>query len=497
MSQTAENLDALENEEKVILPPTLDIKISPDRMMAFLRVSNVPDSDYELDKEYVLEALKEREIVFGVLENEIQEYCIQRKYFRELKVAKGVEPLNGEDGSVVYHFDTQPKNLPKELKDGSVDFKDISLIQNVKTGDLLCEIVLPTDGTPGKDIFGSEVAPKPGVMPALAAGKNVSVSDDGLRYLAAVDGRIEYIKDLISIEEVFHVKGDVGPETGNISFNGSVIISGNVTDGFRVEAKKDIIINGRVEGADIKTDQNVLIRSGMNGMKRGTIQAGGDVTSRFIENATVTCGCNFYSECTLNAKIQAGGSIIMKGKRAAMIGGTYVAGDAIIAKEIGSELNIPMEICIEPEWYAMQVEGKSAEEVSYAFLDQDELKEKIHEIEKEADRFASVLQDVVSGRKKVEPKQKTLYMKQLMGMREEKMRGVHHLQEKLDRSVSYHESHDFAVTCTGKIYPGVRMKLCGIMMRVEHTGTNQKYYVDKGEILVGAPTANSEIPVKD
>lgn len=492
MSQIGENLDALLTEEKVIPLPTLNIKLSPDRMMAFLRVSNVQDADYELDKDYILEALKEREIVFGILEDEIQEYCIQKKYYKELKVAKGKEPINGEDGSLTFHFDTQPKYLPKELNDGSVDFKDISLIQNVKAGDVLCEIVLPTDGTPGKDIFGNEVPSKAGAMPTLTAGKNISLSDDELTFSAAVDGRIEYINDVISIEEVFHVKGDVGPETGNISFNGSVIISGNVTDGFRVEAKKDIIINGRVEGADIKTDQNVLIRSGMNGMKKGTIHAGGDVTSRFIENATVICGGNFCSECTLNATIKAGNSIIMKGKRAAMLGGTYVAGDSIIAKEIGSELNIPMEISIEPEWYAIEIEGKSNEDVAYVFLDQEELKEKITKIEKEADKFGSVLQEVVSGKKKVEARQKTLYMKQLMGMREEKMREVYHLQEKLDQSTAYYNSHEFAVTCTGKIYPGVRMRICGIMMRVEHIGTHQKYYVDKGEIIAGASTANGE-----
>ncbi|MEA4987077.1 MAG: FapA family protein [Anaerovorax sp.] len=492
MSQIAENLDALENEENVTPLPKLDIKVTPDRMMAFLRVSNVQNADYELDKKDILEALKEKGIIFGILENEIQEYCLQKKYYKELKVSKGIEPINGENGDIIFHFDTQPKHLPKELNDGSVDFKDISLIQNVKAGDLLCEIILPTNGTPGKDIFGNEVMSKPGTMPLISAGKNIAISEDELKYTAAVDGRIEYMRDTISIEEVFHVKGDVGPETGNIFFNGSVIISGNVTDGFRVEAKKDIIINGRVEGADIKTDQNVLIRSGMNGMQKGTITAGGDVTSRFIENATVICGGNFCSECTLNAKIHAGRSIIMKGKRAAMLGGTYIAGDYVIAKEIGSELNIPMEINIEPEWYAMEIEGKSYEDVEYAFLDQQDFIDRIKKIEKEAEKFGNVIQDVISGKKKVPIEQKTLYMKQLMGMREEKMRSVHSLQQELDRSVEYQNNHEFAVTCLGNIYPGVRMKICGTMMRVERTATHQKYFVDKGEIIVGVPTANAE-----
>lgn len=473
-----------------VLLPVFEVQVTPDQLVAYLRVSNVPE-EVELLPDQLLAALAGKGITLGIFRTEIEEFCSSKRYFKELKVAKGRSPVNGRDGSIIYHFNTEQKGSPRELLDGSVNFKDLSLIHNVKNGDLLCEIIPPTKGIAGKDVFGRPVPAKEGKLPMVSIGKNVETSENGLKFTAAVEGRVELANGTLSVEEVYQTSGDVGPETGNIAFNGTVIIAGNVADGFRVEAKKDILISGLAEGADIKAGENVVINNGMNGMNKGVIFAGGNVTARFLENTTVICGGDFLCDCALNCKVKAGGSIRMTGKRASLLGGTYVAGDEIVADIIGSQLNIGMDVIISPEWYEIEINGRKWEELDYMHDDIAELKDKIRDKQREAEKFGSKIQEVVSGKRLLSPTEKAAYIKRMMGLREEKMRNVLRLEKKVQRAEEYQLSHEFSITVKGEVFPGVRVSIRGEMLKINRLDKNKRYYIYAGCIEATTPSGEA------
>ena len=66
----------------------------------------------------------------------------------------------------------------------------------------------------------------------------------------------------ISVLNVYHVPGNVGYATGNIDFAGSVVIRGDIENGFVVKAEGDVTVGGNVEGGSIYADGNITIRGG-------------------------------------------------------------------------------------------------------------------------------------------------------------------------------------------------------------------------------------------
>ena len=80
---------------------------------------------------------------------------------------------------------------------------------------------------------------------------------------------------------------DVDASTGDIEYDGNVMIPGTVRTGFTVKAKGDIQVNGVVEGATLIAGGNIVIKRGVQGMSRGRLVSGGDICAHFFESANV------------------------------------------------------------------------------------------------------------------------------------------------------------------------------------------------------------------
>lgn len=108
----------------------------------------------------------------------------------------------------------------------------------------------------------------------MPSGTNTVISEDKLSLLAAVDGCIENLHSRINVNDVFIVRGNVDSASGNVNANGSVIVQGDVMEGFSVKAGQDISVRGMVEGAILEAKGTISLSNGMNGMGRGTLKAG-------------------------------------------------------------------------------------------------------------------------------------------------------------------------------------------------------------------------------
>ena len=85
---------------------------------------------------------------------------------------------------------------------------------------------------------------------------------------------------------------EVNLATGDIQFNGSLEIKGDVGVGAVIRATGDIVIDGTVEGATIECGGSIVLKKGMNAAGHGQITAGKDVVSRFFENVKVVAKGN-------------------------------------------------------------------------------------------------------------------------------------------------------------------------------------------------------------
>lgn len=264
----------------------------------------------------------------------------KEKASHKFLVAEGRKPVNGDDGFLRFLFGQEKRPVPKELEDGRVNYFDLGLIDTVSEGDLLCEIIPPTDGKDGQDVFGEPLKAKPGkaVIPRL--GRNVEYTDDGKFVKATRDGqpRVEG-KTLLSVVPVYEVKGDVDSSTGNIEFNGSVIISGTVNTGLKVEATEDIEVYGSVEGGSLLAGGDIIVRQGIRGAGRSLVVTNGDLKTTYIENAQVRVEGELIAQTAiLHSDVHVRKRVEVLGKNGMIAGGLIRAKNEIACKVLGSHM---------------------------------------------------------------------------------------------------------------------------------------------------------------
>ncbi len=330
---------------------------SADKMHAYIRASGFEknsDADNSVSTEVIEELIERYEIKYGIAWGEIDEYCKGKTFYKDFEVAKGKKPENGKDATVEYFFETDKKIKIKENRDESVDFKELGIINNVIKGEVLCKITPPTEGKKGMNVLGEEIEPQPGKEANIVAGENVEVSDDGLEYTSLMNGIVEKKRNIVQVTQLYVVRGDVCTETGNIRANGTVHVRGNVLSDFIIDAEGDIIVDGYVEASTLKAGRNITIARGMNGMKKGVLAAEGDIVTTFTEMVRIEKCNNLICDYCIACEVKAFTDIVAKGKKGALLGGNYIAGRTIEANEVGSKLNIPMEIQIVPGWFMIK-----------------------------------------------------------------------------------------------------------------------------------------------
>lgn len=329
--------EVLKTEIKVPNDASVQIMMTNDKMFSFLLVLPPYFEGNELSNEAVSEALKSLNIAYGTDDPLLKSIVDSQLYMQIYMIAQGKEPIRGKDGEIIDHINYSSEIAIQQDNRGNADFKNLNLIHNVTKDQIICEIIPAEDGIPGMDITGrviNAVNGKPAIVPM---GKNTVLSEDGTKLQSAIDGQITLKNNHYSVEPVLIIKENVDYGVGNIDFLGSVIIYGDLCNGFTVKAGGDVTVRGMVESAVIIAEGNVTISKGMNGNYTGKIEAKGDVKSGFFENSTIYAGGNLYSNSFVSCNLFCGDTVYVQGNPGVIIGGTITAYRCVEAKVIGSK----------------------------------------------------------------------------------------------------------------------------------------------------------------
>lgn len=465
-----------EEEQK----PEMELQVSTDNMTAYLRVLPAPNGNRSVTYEEIMDFLKQHGIVFGIREDAIHDFCDNKKFYLELTCAQGVEPVDETDGKLEYQVKTEPTATPKMKEDGTVDFRDLGLVQNVSKGDVLCRLIPPAGGKDGIDIYNNPARFHKGRMPKFPGGRNTAVSDDGLTLKAAMDGCVEYKNASLNINDVFIVHGDVSSESGNIEFNGTVTVQGDVLEGFTVRAGRDLMIRGMVEGASLVAGENVVISNGMHGMGKGSIRAGGNITGKFFENVKLESGADVYADAILNSQVNAKGSVILKGKNALLSGGKCCAGKRISAGVIGSSNNTRTDVTVESAELTKLLLDTSGNQVESLKAKAASFKEISKNLEA---HIKSVSKAVIKSDDSTDGKPK------LSEIIREKSRTDIQIQE-LEKKIKEAEKQssscvDYCIIGIKAVYAGTKLKIGDFTQLLASDYHNMKFYSDREHIVSG------------
>lgn len=340
--------------DRMDLEKFVEVFVSDDEMSADIFVS--PElGDYQLDIRNLAQFIVERGITVGIDDDLLQEILDKKNYGELITIAKGVEAYEGRDGYYEYSFDVRigkKSGKPIILEDGSVDYKNMNLIDCVKKGDVVARYYPKVDGTDGYTVTGKPIkASLKKDMPPLR-GKGFEKSEDGYVYTAILDGKPELNLGYLEIKNVCEISGDIGLETGNINFAGDLQISGNIKPGMEIKATGSITVNGSIEGSNVKAGKSLLVKGGIFGNDKTTIEASEDVMASFMENAVVLAGRDVITDCLINCDIKAGHDVVVTRKNlkfekaGCIMGGSVKANRCVSAYTIGSAVGVKTDIYV-------------------------------------------------------------------------------------------------------------------------------------------------------
>jgi len=319
---------------------TMAVEISEDEMKAYLYVLPPTQGGIDLSSDTIVAFLKNNRVIVGINEEYVSAFQDSPVYKENYLVAEGILPKNGADAKITYNFEVDNTHVRlKETKSGQINFKELNLIENVVVGQPLAQKVPAQRGQAGKTVTGKYIEASNGKDIPFPLGKNTELADDGLTILATVSGQVLLVKNKINVEEVHIVEGDVSIKTGDFTFLGTVIVNGNVDDGYSVKASGNIEVKGTVGAADLDAEGDIVVGQGIVGKDAGNIRAGKSIWSKFIQNTkNVEAGdMVVVTDGIMNSNVMANRKIICRGKKGNIIGGNLSASESVSAKTIGSK----------------------------------------------------------------------------------------------------------------------------------------------------------------
>lgn len=327
----------------------IELSVSKDRLQAYIRICTDEDIDEEfqekIKEEDLLKLLEENKVNYGIDIEQIKRIVDDEILNVDIKIAQGKPKSDGENSHAKLHFDINPDRMPKIDEKGRMDFKELGNINNVKKEQILAEKTLPTEGQDGIDVYGMPIKSNSGKNIEFKYGKNVKLSENGLKLISEADGKVEFSEGRISVNNVMNINGDIDTATGNIRFNGDVEIRGDVKTGFLLQAEGNVHVYGVIEGATVKAKGTIVVEGGIQGNDKAEVFAEKGIICRYIENSKdIKSEGDITTDFIIHSNIHCKGSMNLMGRKSMIVGGTAFVRKNIDTGFLGSVMGTKTDI---------------------------------------------------------------------------------------------------------------------------------------------------------
>ena len=449
----------------------ISVDTTKDEMKASIIVSPPSMSGAEASKDGILRALMTQGVIDQCINmDKVNEFVDNPIYNIPFEVAEAIMPVDGKDAYIAYNFETDTKKLRAQVSEsGNINYKELNQIQNVIADQPLAQKMPPERGKGGKTIFGRYLEAKNGKDIPIQLGTNVKLDRDGVTIKAQIDGEVMLINGKICVEPVKYLDA-VNVKTGDIKFVGTVVIKGSVEDGYKVEAT-NIEVNGIVDKSRLEATGNIYVRQGVFGKGEGYIKAGQSLWAKFINDATVEAEENvIVSDSIVNSNVTAMKNIVLRGRKAQIIGGHLLATEEICAKKVGSPgggAETILEVGIDPRAKKRLLELQKKQDSSSKELENVELD--IQTLEQQKNIRRRLSQDKEDKLTQLKQQQK-LITDELENMTKE----IDSIQSRLRELKAVGK-----VKVEDTVYAGVKIYVRDVLDEVKIDVKNTTFYFDK------------------
>lgn len=257
-------------------------------------------------------------------------------------IAKGIKPVPSEDTVIKYHFSTDFRHAGKVEEDGSINFRDRGEIPFVEKNAFLAARIPPKKGKPGIDVTGQGIPVGEPMDRAFESGPGTRLSEDGNKIYAEIEGQPHLdAMGKVTICPELVIKGDLGFETGDVIFDGNVVVEGVVKQGFKVKGAS--LTAKAIEGAQIDLTGDLNVSLGI--VDTQLVNVKGSVQAKYIHNSTINAfGDLIVQREIMDSKIHLSGACI--NTDGTIIASQISAKMGIDAGKIGTDTSSPAKLTV-------------------------------------------------------------------------------------------------------------------------------------------------------
>ncbi len=317
------------------MPAGAKVVISPDKMRAWV-VLPKPAKGGGYSARAIADWLPSQGVVCGASPVLIQQAISSARYDDLLEVARGEQAVAASGGDYVLKIDGKPFTGLRGAPDGSLIYDNLTFLQEAQAGQVLAEIVPPTQAQPGRTVTGEEVPPREGSPGRVLQGSGYEVSDDGRSYRAPGLSHVSMVNDQLVVTPLVKIPS-LAAEAGPYKCEGNIIVEGDVTAGASIEAGGSVFVTGRANSCSIAAGNNVLLCGGMFGQNGvAKIKAKGSVWGQFFEMCEIEAGGDICANHLSGCEATAEGRANILGGRGQISGTNLYAKNGVVAGRIGA-----------------------------------------------------------------------------------------------------------------------------------------------------------------
>lgn len=449
-----------------MIEPIIKFVVSEDMLTAKLSLYPGINVEKKISLQQITFMLTEKhKVSIGCIDNEAIEEALKSLndgyIIEDVTVCKGTPPINGRNAVIEYFFE-RPSVKPKLLPNGRVDYKEFTKFVFVQKDQLIIKRSPATKGKPGRDITGNTIKPVEGKDRNVEVVDGVYANLEKTEFRSKYNGHIILSGDTITVLPLLQVDGDVDMRIGNVRFEGTIHITGNIQSGFIIEAD-DIVVDGIVENAELKARNTIVIRRGIKGtISKGFVKAGGNISIGYCENARISSGGELSIEkYCYNSLIEAN-SIEALGKDAVISGGTIKAFSTIRVSKIGSKSSGKMEVSL---GYSPLLQAKA-----------EKVKVEITQLSESISRISEALSKINISDPKIQNNPK---VKMLLDSAEAFKRRLPLLEKKYNDLTSKSVCEAPKIIVEDIIYPGVELNILGVSRIIKSEMTRTEFFYNE------------------
>jgi uncharacterized protein (DUF342 family) len=313
-----------------------------------------------------------KELTLDTLELEISQHAIEPQYYDKsvlesllekkistnLLFASGIAAVNGENTKFEQLLEAYVYIRPEINIPGEVNINNIKEFVVVEAGTKIMQRIPPTLGENGCDVLGGVIHATPGDdNPFCKELVDVSVSPENENILVAGNrGHPIFLIDGVRIDQTLTVN-DVDNKSGNIDFDGSVLVKGDVIAGMKVKASGNIVVKNMVTDAVLEAGTDIIVGGGIVGSDlKGSdgagdfstkIVAGYDISARYISLAKLSASNNvnvkeYVSHCHTSARASV--LVGQNGGKGIIFGGECHGVVSVEANALGADSGLKTSI---------------------------------------------------------------------------------------------------------------------------------------------------------